>query len=84
MLRRAGEAATKRCVDARGYPQQPRLIGVIHVPVEWPKPIHSQGEGEEEESGEEIRTQESFGNEGLVSRTEKLGLHASGSKFLLL
>lgn len=36
------------------------LIGVIRVPVEWLKPIHSQGEAEKEWSGEQIRTQESL------------------------
>lgn len=46
VLRRSGETARRRRVDASEYSQQPSLIGVIHVPVEWLKPIHSQGEGE--------------------------------------
>ncbi len=67
VLRRAGETSRRRCVDASGYSQRPSLIGVIHVPVEWLKPIQSQGEGDRErvrgergESGDEIRTQESL------------------------
>lgn len=86
VLRRAGETAGRGCVDASGYSQQPRLIGVIHVPVEWSKPIRRQGEGEKERGRDTRRDPQAgvFGNEGIINRSERGGVRCTGrSKFLL-